>query len=429
MEARGAPARPSRARAQSQRGGESKGRSRRSNQPRDLRNFPIPMWTHRCDWGERELLALIALASNSVYVSEGDWIEYFPGNCPLVIAAPHDGTLRPKHMARRNFGIMVRDTGTKGLAATIALHFLRSHGVRPHLLVCHLTRTRLDVNRVREQAASDPSALRAWDCYHDTLQSACKAASVVSPGSALFLDIHAQANYRFNGCDIIELGTLCPSAVDMQKGTAHLEGLVRARLMDNLDAEQIHHNGKETCQAQLMGLFTMPRLAARVLREGGSFAQLICGPSSLGALLDKYGYQAIPSLRLPKPLACNKNTTPSSARTHSLVEEDETTEASGALFVIASDEDVARGSNHAPFFCGSSSYPLQKCHELLDSLQIECPVRLSRDPDSWAPLADALLRSLEELWQTHLQQSLTGCDLSIQKDSVLSRCHADNECS
>merc|ERR1711879_449348 len=64
------------------------------------------------------------------------------------------------------------------------------------------------------------------------------------------------------------------------------------------------------------------------------------------------------------------------------------------------------GSGSAPFFCGSASYTLQASHIAMDAIQAECPVRLTKDPGAWGPLARALLGSLEELWRTHLQQEL-----------------------
>merc|ERR1712032_1462178 len=58
------------------------------------------------------------------------------------------------------------------------------------------------------------------------------------------------------------------------------------------------------------------------------------------------------------------------------------------------------------FFSGSTSHTLRVSRPVLDSLQTEFPVRLTKSPEAWAPLAHALVDSLLELWHTHL-----GCDL------------------
>eukprot|EP00747_Dinoflagellata_sp_TGD_P032657 gnl/TRDRNA2_/TRDRNA2_136126_c2_seq1.p1 gnl/TRDRNA2_/TRDRNA2_136126_c2~~gnl/TRDRNA2_/TRDRNA2_136126_c2_seq1.p1 ORF type:complete len:458 (-),score=52.53 gnl/TRDRNA2_/TRDRNA2_136126_c2_seq1:178-1434(-) len=346
---------------------------------------PIPMLVHPSTWSERELKDLIRVSIATLEKrteKDGDyghWIEYFPGTSAIVIACPHDGTRVPRRVAKRTFGVTVRDTGAKGVAAAIALELLRRGTARPHLLVCHLTRTRLDVNRDRATAANDSSARMAWDRYHELLTQARAHASVAAPhGHALFIDVHAQANWKYTGQDLLELGTLCPTAAELYMGPDYFEGLA-AKWLSDAKAEVEAWGGQleDRVAAQLMGVFTMPRLAATVIACGGSFAGLLCGPGSLGHLLGQHGFKAIPSPAHPVPPP------PTTSARHP--------EAAADL-----------GPDKSHFFCGASSFTLKTSHTDLDSVQAECPVRLTRKPSQWKPFAKALVASFEEFWQLHL---------------------------
>jgi len=357
----------------------------------------IPCRMHdKSTWGERELLALIDSAANDRHRPSGPWIEYLPGDGQLVIAAPHDGMCCPRTVSKREEGVTVRDTGTKGLAAAIALEVVRTGAPRPHLLVCHLSRTRIDVNRERDRGAQHPLAEQAWDFYHDLLARACAAAAAVSPGGALFLDVHAQSNWRKTNVEAIELGTLSPNGKDLSKGWNHLATL-GSDWLENLSfrvlpGELGQHQEHEVTWA-LFGKFTMPRLAAHVLISGGSLADLLCGEYSLGTLLSKQGYKAVPSAELPRPPVLASTTSGTNA---SYIPEEQDEDS----------EDEENSDWAAPYFCGSTSYTLRETHLVLDSIQMEFPSSLSKQESNWRPLATAVVSALQELWWVQLQHEL-----------------------
>eukprot|EP00747_Dinoflagellata_sp_TGD_P166689 gnl/TRDRNA2_/TRDRNA2_189867_c0_seq1.p1 gnl/TRDRNA2_/TRDRNA2_189867_c0~~gnl/TRDRNA2_/TRDRNA2_189867_c0_seq1.p1 ORF type:complete len:465 (+),score=71.61 gnl/TRDRNA2_/TRDRNA2_189867_c0_seq1:36-1397(+) len=395
-------ARPSRSHSRPGRGGPAAHR---------LETQPIPILVHQATWGEEELAALHDVAKDGDYVSHGYWLEYFPGDGAVVIACPHDGTMRPPGLPRRTFGVMVRDTGTRGLAAALALEVVRRGASRPHVLICHLVRNRCDVNRPKDQAACHPAALRFWDQYHQLLNAACAAAALAAPGRALFLDVHAQANYRFSGVDALELGTLCPSAEELRRGATHLESLATERVQVARLEASVHSEDVGDCLvSHLQGLFTMPRLASAVLLGGGSFADLLRGQSSLGGLLGKRGYKAVPSPALPVPpptiggpgYCCSQQCRHDTSGDAAVRAESAPAEPGGD----GENEDEDFDGEVSHFFCGSSSYTLQECHAVLDSVQAECPVRLTKDPEAWASMARAIMGALEELWRVHLNHDL-----------------------
>ena len=257
---------------------------------------PPPKLLHRhpADW---TAAALQALQHCGEYPSHRCWLEVFEGDAdsPLVICAPHDGTLRPPQLSVRQSGTSARDTGTKGLAAALALEVLRRGGRRPTVLVCHLSRKVLDVNRPREQAkcVAHVDALCAWEKYHAlqreaASRAAAAAAAAVPPRHALLLDVHAQAHHRHSGIDAIELGTLRPSAADLRDGLQRLEAEAAARLAGG-------------GAGALVGLFSMPRLAAAALARGITLRELLVGEGALGSRLCRHGFLATPSNELPVP--------------------------------------------------------------------------------------------------------------------------------
>ena len=51
---------------------------------------------------------------------EKNYIEYLPGDLPLVISAPHGGREKPEEIPSRTQGVVDIDTNTQELARTIA---------------------------------------------------------------------------------------------------------------------------------------------------------------------------------------------------------------------------------------------------------------------------------------------------------------------
>ena len=355
---------------------------------------PPPKLLHRhpADW---TAAALQALQHCGEYPSHRCWLELFEGDAdsPLVICAPHDGTLRPPQLSVRQSGTSARDTGTKGLAAALALEVLRRGGRRPTVLVCHLSRKVLDVNRPREQAAcaAHVDALCAWEKYHalqrEAAQRAAAAAAAAPPRHALLLDVHAQAHHRHSGIDAIELGTLRPSASDLGDGLQRLEAEAAARLAGG-------------GAGALVGLFSMPRLAAAALARGITLRELLVGEGALGSRLCRHGFLATPSneLPVPPPAAAARAV---AAEVEELVAEEAPAEAPAAAPAdTPAEAPPAAAAAATLFFSGATSYPLSVLPEVIDAVQLECPIRLCA-PQHWKPLARSIACAVDGLVAEH----------------------------
>jgi len=210
-------------------------------------------------------------AETGYWYGTNDWIEYRPGTLPVILSAGHGGALEPGSIPDRSGpGIVtVRDSRTieTTIAASDALANLT--GERPHVVISHLRRTKLDPNRdIGDAALGNPEAERAWREYHGFIDMA-KEDVTAEPGTGLYLDMHG------HGHDVqrLELGYLLSGD--------ELETLDDAAL-DVLDGEGTSLEG----------------LAARTEEP---FSSILRGTESFGGLLQAGGVPSVPSPRWPDP--------------------------------------------------------------------------------------------------------------------------------
>merc|ERR1719234_1136588 len=150
------------------------------------------------------------------------------------------------------------DIYTQEMGLAVAREYCRLTGLRPHVIMCNLHRSKLDANRPLMTAAEDPLGQQVYAEYHNYLEV---AKTEVCRG--LFIDLHGQ-NHQQNS---IELGYLYKRA--------------------ELNSGDLSEFGTS--------------VASLLRRSGLTPAQLVVGEGSLGAILERSGYQAVPSPRQPGP--------------------------------------------------------------------------------------------------------------------------------
>jgi N-formylglutamate amidohydrolase len=191
------------------------------------------------------------------------YIQYWPGDLPIVLSAPHGGRLAPKEIPNRPYGRLLRDSGTLELALQVRAALLQQHGRAPHLVVCQLARVKLDCNRdLREAAQGNAVAERAWEEYHAFIRNACEAVARQS-GRGLYLDLHGHSHPKQR----IELGYLL-TAKDLQDADPRLN---------------------------TEGMKAKSSLRLLAGRSPDPFAVLVRGSTSLGGLLEQRGFSCVPS--------------------------------------------------------------------------------------------------------------------------------------
>ena len=226
----------------------------------------------------RLALSLIILIAASVHAQTAPgkthwgtsgYVEYIEGNLPIVLAAPHGGYLEPTSIRNRSYGVLGQDRRTQELARTIRTALGQQTGRTPHLIICHLRRTKLDANReIVEAAQGNRAAELAWREFHAFIDRA-KRSVVTQYGRGHFYDIHGHGHPT----DWVELGYAL-TASDLAKSDAQLR------------------NATFIAKSTIRALATKP---------GIDFPDVLRGPLSLGGLLQARGYRAVPSPGDPSP--------------------------------------------------------------------------------------------------------------------------------
>jgi len=203
------------------------------------------------------------------YFGRSNYVEYIAGDLPVIIAAPHGGREKPENIPDRIIGTFAFDTNTQELARAIAAEFKERTGGTPHVVLCRISRRKVDCNRaVAEGAQKHPLATMAWEDYHAFLERA-RAEVVRQHGRGFFLDVHGHGHAEQQ----VEIGYLHSRALLSQPDSA-------------LDAPEVMAGGS------LRGLketLTIP------------YSQVLRGSNSLGALLMAEGFPATPSPERPSP--------------------------------------------------------------------------------------------------------------------------------
>ncbi|MEX0892141.1 MAG: hypothetical protein WEB88_08215, partial [Gemmatimonadota bacterium] len=209
------------------------------------------------------------LESGQSYFGYRDYIEYIAGDIPLVISAPHGGSLRPSEMPQRTEGTTVRDTNTEELARAIVAAFEARLGGRPHVIISRVHRVHLDPNReIGEAAQGNPAAELAWREFQTFIEDA-RLRVRQAGGEGFYIDLHGHGH----AIQRLEWGYLLSSS----------DLTVTDQLL-NRDAMVEASSVREIAQ-----------------RTGQPLAELLRGPASLGALLAAEDYRSVPSPDDPHP--------------------------------------------------------------------------------------------------------------------------------
>ena len=209
------------------------------------------------------------------YFGRSNYIEYVAGDLPLILSAPHGGELTPSEIPDRTCTdgngdfATVTDANTTELAWAVHAVFREQCGHAPHVVICHLKRSKVDCNREQaEGAGGNVYARQAWKEFQDYLNTATKAV-MTSAGRGFYIDLHGQSN----PIKRLELGYL-------------------------LTAEQLTNSDAILSDPKYAALSSLRALASRAQIP---FSQLLRGSNSLGGLMAARGYPAVPSPLMPSP--------------------------------------------------------------------------------------------------------------------------------
>lgn len=219
--------------------------------------------------------------AGTTYWGVRNLVEYRAGNIPVILTNPHGGYDEYDDIPNRKKGSLERDTRTQELTDAIADEIFARTGKRPHTIFSHLYRREMDPNRPLDNnddeddqaldAGSNghPDAVLAWRQFHQFVNYAQARVTETAPHFGFLTDVHGQSHEP----ERIEVGFNL-SKDDLQKSDATLEHPA--------------YGEKQTHRTLAQDL-------------GGSFADLIRGPRSLGGLLELRGFDSVPSPDIPHP--------------------------------------------------------------------------------------------------------------------------------
>ena len=210
-----------------------------------------------------------AYLSGTSYFGRNDYIEYIPGELPVILSAPHGGDLTPDEIPNRSSGVTGRDRNTMELTRAVREALIDLTGAAPHIIISHLHREKLDPNReIVEAAQASAFAEQAWEEFQTYIERA-RGAAVSEVGGAMYFDMHGHGHAK----NRLELGYLLSSD----------------RLNDP--------------DATLNSLSIVQMTSIREIGRDSPipFSQLLRGPTSLGGYLEAEGVPVLPSPADPMP--------------------------------------------------------------------------------------------------------------------------------
>ena len=212
--------------------------------------------------------------SGNTYYGTDSLIEYKCGNLPIILSSPHGGYETPATLPDRNcLGCATgRDSYTQELTRQIESSILFKTGCYPHVIINRLHRIKLDANRdIIEATDSNLVTETYWHEYMNFIDS---ARNLVNKKflKGLFLDIHGHAHV----IQRLELGYAL-SGTDLRKNDSSLNASPLNTKSSILNLRYSNLNSY-------------------------SHSQMIRGPHSFGAMIQRRGVPAVPSDSIPHPL-------------------------------------------------------------------------------------------------------------------------------
>ena len=191
------------------------------------------------------------------------YVEYIVGNAPIVVSAGHGGELSPASIPDRTYGTFVQDLRTLELAREFGEQLGARFRLRPHVILFHLERYKVDVNRdIVEGAQGHPLGVAAYLDFHQAVADA-RAAALAQWGYGFYFDLHGHGHPE----NWIELGySLTSSQLALSDGTL---------------SQSTYINQSTLRSAGSLGVTTFP--------------VLLRGANSLGNWLQTGGYDSVPS--------------------------------------------------------------------------------------------------------------------------------------
>ncbi len=207
--------------------------------------------------------------SGKSYWGKNHFIEFIPGDIPIIFSTPHGGTMMPEYISNRTFGVSKKDMGTQELTKYMVEAFIQRTGKRPYVILNNLHRKKMDPNReIHEAAQENIVAESAWKEYHSFIDTA-KQLITQRFGKGFYMDVHGHGHKNQQ----VEIG-YCLNSEALGETDETLNEFPYCEM------------------TSLVNLLKISRY---------THSQLLRDTASFGAFLEKYSIRATPSPRIPYP--------------------------------------------------------------------------------------------------------------------------------
>ena len=241
-------------------------------------------WKYKTDMMKKCILGLLVLIAvvkvgaqpyipGNVYYDKNKWVEFIPGTMPLVISVPHGGPIEPSDVPDRSCPdvVTVTDGRTINLALAIEEVFKTEYKVYPSIIICHLKRLKVDMNREIEVATCGNDEMKTpWRFWHEMVDTAL-AAAINKYGQTIYIDLHGQGHPNQR----LELGYL-------------------------LDNEELQKSSKSDDDTLFTSQSSLHNLIGN---SNGKFKlkDMLTGTNAFGTWMQDAGFAATPSKQDPYP--------------------------------------------------------------------------------------------------------------------------------
>ena len=236
----------------------------------------------------------------SEYSNPNQYIEYIPGNLPIIISAPHGGVLQSgetiggvfypdddPNLPDRTCGTNERDDNTEILVRRIQDEIFARTGGYAHVIISNLHRSKMDPNRIVSQGSCGNShAASYWSDFQNYINVASQSVET-NWGKGLYIDLHGQSH----SVPRIEIGYNV-SAAELNASDLNNASIVDKSTIKNLASNNL--NGY-THEELIRGVHSLGQLFQdapgtfynSIEPSGAGTSYPGCGVSS--------GYRAVPS--------------------------------------------------------------------------------------------------------------------------------------
>jgi N-formylglutamate amidohydrolase len=148
------------------------------------------------------LTSSMAAPPNPPALDTSTYLVIETGTLPVVLSAPHGGTLALPGMSQRSTGVTTLDIHTCELSEAIQTKLRALTGKQAHRVAGLASRRFVDFNRGSDQAFESHMVAPLHQAYHAALGRAVQAAKVQGGKAALLVDLHghgAESQEVFRG--------------------------------------------------------------------------------------------------------------------------------------------------------------------------------------------------------------------------------------